>query len=300
MNTITCKELTKGYKHVKALNNLSFTIEEDKITGLIGRNGAGKTTLLKIIAGLLKPTRGEVRVFSEDPFNNLQVASNMIFVDDNMAFPASLCLAGILQAAEGFYPHWDGKLAWGLADYFSLPLRQRHGNLSKGMKSTFHMIIGLAAHCPLTLFDEPTTGMDAAVRKDCYRALLKDYMEHPRTIILSSHMLGEIEELLEDILLIKEGTLCMHTSVLDLKEYALGIRGKAQIVQQVLGEREVLYREGFGKDYAYAVIKNSGDARWLAQVKASGLEVSPVSTEDVCVYLTANHKGGVDDVFRTN
>ncbi|MGO4886675.1 ABC transporter ATP-binding protein [Anaerobacillus sp. MEB173] len=202
---IECNELTKTYGGKKALNNLSFMIEENKITGIIGRNGAGKTTLLKIIAGFLRETSGEIKVFSEKPFNSLTVSANMIFVDDQMSLPTTLSLQEILEVAATFYKNWDMELAQRLFDYFSFHRDQRHSSLSKGMKSTFNMILGLSARCPLTIFDEPTTGMDAAVRADFYRALLKDYIAYPRTILISSHHLDEIEDLLEDVLLIKEG-----------------------------------------------------------------------------------------------
>ncbi|MGP7816433.1 ATP-binding cassette domain-containing protein [Niallia sp. 01092] len=176
MIVVKCKNLEKRYKHHTAVNNLSFTIEENKITGLIGRNGAGKTTLLKMIAGHYKKSAGDLKVFSEDPYASLKVSTNMIFVDDQMVFPPSLTLSEIFQYAKSFYANWNDPLAKGLFDYFSFHPKTLHHKLSKGMKSTFNMIIGLAARCPLTIFDEPTTGMDAAVRQDFYRALLKDYI----------------------------------------------------------------------------------------------------------------------------
>lgn len=216
MNVVESHHLTKSYGRIKALDDLSFSIEENKITGLIGRNGAGKTTLLKIIVGYLMPTGGELLVYGRKPFNSLFVSQKVMFVDYQMAFPAAFTLEDIIKEAGAFYPDFDSTLAYGLADYFSINLHQRHGNLSKGTKSTFNAIIGLSSHCPLTLFDEPTTGMDAAVRKDFYRAMLKDYLAHPRTILLSSHLLSEVEELLEDILLIDRGRKCLQLPVVEL------------------------------------------------------------------------------------
>jgi len=178
MSVIQCENLTKSFGRFKALDSLSFEIEENKITGLIGRNGAGKTTLLKLIAGYLKPTSGELHVFLQHPFNSLLVSGNTIFVDDNMAFPESFTLEDILTEVAPFYPNWDARLAAGLFDYSSVNPKIRHSRLSKGSKSLFNSIIGIASHCPLTIFDEPTTGMDSAVRKDFYRALLKDYLEY--------------------------------------------------------------------------------------------------------------------------
>src|SRR5690625_885506 len=205
MNIIECNQLTKSYGQLKALDHLSITIQENKITGLIGRNGAGKTTLLKTLAGYWRETSGEVKVFSEKPFDNLNVSANAIFIDDQIKFPESLTLMEILKQGENFYERWDMGFAKRLFKYFSFDEKQVHNNLSKGKISTFNVIFGLASRCALTMFDEPTTGMDAAVRKDFYRALLKDYLANPRTIIISSHHLDEIEDLLEDVLLIDQG-----------------------------------------------------------------------------------------------
>lgn len=306
MKVIECDNLTKSFGKFKALDSLSFEIEENKITGLIGRNGAGKTTLLKLIAGYLKPTGGELKVFSQHPLNNLSVAGNMIFVDENMAFPESLTLENILTEVAPFYPNWDSRLAEALFDYSNLNPQIRHSRLSKGSKSLFNCIIGLASHCPLTLFDEPTTGMDAAVRKDFYRALLKDYLEYPRTILLSSHLLNEVEDILEDVLLLKQGRKCLHLPVDELKEWAIGLRGNAQVIRELLEGEEIIHQEEFAKDNVYAVIKrniNSPVVRDFIQegsgkAKQSGVELMPVSIDDLFIYLTEKSKGGIDDVFK--
>src|SRR5699024_8429039 len=135
------------------LQNMSFDIKEHTITGLIGRNGAGKTTLLKMIAGFWRKTKGEMTVFGVDPFDHLNVSANTIFVDDQMAFPETLTLSEILIEAERFYPYWDAILARRLFEYFHFDKGQIHTNLSKGKKSTFNMIVGMASRAPLTIFD---------------------------------------------------------------------------------------------------------------------------------------------------
>jgi ABC-2 type transport system ATP-binding protein len=298
MSVIESRELVKSYGKIHALNNLSFTIEENTITGLIGRNGAGKTTLLKLIAGYLRPTKGKLQVFSQYPFNNLYISGNTIFVDDNMAFPDSFTLVDILREIAPFYPNWDGELANGLFDYFGLNPIQRHSSLSKGSKSTLNAIIGISARCPLTLLDEPTTGMDSAVRKDFYRALLKDYIEHPRTIILSSHLLEELEEILENILLLDQGTQRLHLPILELKEYAIGLRGNTQAIVDLVEDKDILYKEEFAKDSIYAVVKTEGLRKDYERIRQNGVEVIPVSIDDLCIHLTAKTKGGIDDVFK--
>ncbi|NSL52812.1 ABC transporter ATP-binding protein [Calidifontibacillus erzurumensis] len=297
MTVIECRELTKSYRKKHALHNLTFSIERNTITGLIGRNGAGKTTLLKIIAGFYKQTSGEILVFGEKPFNNLKVSQNMIFIDDQIIFPPALSLSDILVEAGRFYPNWDMTIAKGLFDYFSLDPKQYHQNLSKGMKSTFNAIIGIAARVPLTIFDEPTTGMDAAVRKDFYRALLKDYLEHPRTILLSSHHLNEVEDLLEHILLIDEGEKRLHMTVDDLKQYAIAVSGPENLIDEWALGKEILYKKQVGAYGKYVVLKNDFTDEMLTQAKQKGLQITAVSAEDVCMYMTNKRKGGVDDVF---
>lgn len=300
MSVVRCKEVSKSFGNMKALQDVTFTIEKDIITGVIGRNGAGKTTLLKLIAGFTHSTSGEIQVFSQNPFNSLLVSANTILVDDQMGIPTTLDLREVLQVAKSFYPNWDHELALRLFDYFSFKAGQRHNRLSKGMKSTFNMIIGLAARCPLTIFDEPTTGMDAAVRADFYRALLKDYLAHPRTILLSSHHMDEVEDILEDVLLIKEGTVCLHKPLSKLKSMAIGISGQKHICDQWIKGRKIYYSTTVGIDSTYVVVEDDFYESEKNEIKAAGLELSAVQSSDLCVYLTSKTKGGIDDVFKEN
>lgn len=295
MRVVECRRLTKEYGVSKVLDGLTFSLEENKITGLIGRNGVGKTTLLKLIAGFYRETSGEIKVWNERPFNSLTVSANTIFVDDFMSFPTALNLGEILEETGKFYANWDAGLARRLFDYFSFHPKQSHDKLSKGKKNTFNMIVGLASRCPLTLFDEPTTGMDAAVRKDFYRALLKDYLAFPRNIIISSHHLDEIEDLLEDVLLIDQGEVLLNISMEEMKEYAVGVSGKASDLEEWLLNREVLYSKNLSPDSKYIVVKKDYG---ISQAARHGLSVSPVSASDACVYLTNKTKGGIDDVFK--
>ena len=297
MKIIEGYDVSKSYGHKKVLDGLSFSIEENTITGLIGKNGAGKTTLLKTIAGFIKQTSGVINVFSEKPFNSLTVSNNSIFVDDEMSFPPALQLGELLDVAESFYPNWDKKFAKKLFDYFSFDPTGYHNRLSKGKTSTFNSIIGLAARCPLTLFDEPTTGMDEGVRKDFYRALLKDYMAHPRTMIISSHHIDEIEDLLENVLLLKNGNVYFHLPMTELKEWAIGIEGEIGTIESLIENREVLFQKRIGSHSLYAVIKNDWSLQEQQDAYLSGVELSPIRSSDLFVYLTNEKKGGIDDVF---
>lgn len=297
MNVLECKNLTKVYLRKNVLDGITFSIEENKITGLIGRNGVGKTTLLKIMSGFIKETAGEIKVFGQHPFNNLHCSLNTIYVDDQMSFPPALHLHELLEAGKSFYPNWDMELAQRLLHYFDFDPKHYHNTLSKGRTSTFNMIVGLAARCPLTILDEPTTGMDEAVRKDFYRALLKDYLAYPRTIIISSHHLNEIEDLLEDVLLLKEGRAELHLPITELKEWAIGFTGDSATLREWLKGVEIYYENHIGLNTLYTVVKNDFNSSQLEEARKLNIAVSPVKASDICVYLTNERKGGIDDVF---
>lgn len=296
MSVIEFKNLTKSYKFNTVLNHINFTIEEGTLTGIIGRNGVGKTTLMKLITGYIHKTGGDVHVFSEDPFNNLKVSANSILVDDSMSFSDKLSLSEILIEAERFYANWDQQLAHRLFTYFNFHPDLRHHQLSKGKKSTFNAIIGIASHCPLTIFDEPTTGMDTAARRDFYRALLKDYIAHPRTILLSSHHLEEIEDLLENILLIHDGTIRFHGPISDLQEMFVKLIGKKEVIHQQIEGRKGFGHRNDGPIYKMYV-KNSFSEDEQSLLTSKGIKIVPVSANDAYVILTSSSKGGIDDVF---
>ncbi|MBB5173301.1 ATP-binding cassette domain-containing protein [Texcoconibacillus texcoconensis] len=300
MTVVRCENVSKVYGNkngTQALTGLSVNIKENAITGVIGRNGAGKTTFLKTVAGFLRPTQGTVKVFAENPFHHIKVAENTVFIDGTMMFPPTLTLKDILQEAGRFYKNWDVQLAEKLFSYFALPCDKYHHQLSKGMKSTFHMIIGICARSPLTIFDEPTEGMDSAVRKDFYRTLLKDYLAHPRTILLSSHHLNEIEDLLEEIFIIHQGENRLHLPVDEVKNYAIGLTGEKKVIERICKNREVLYKREISHQYIYVVVKNDLSNGERVQVEGDGVKISAVSTEDVFIYLTQQKEGGIDDVL---
>ncbi|WP_313893386.1 ABC transporter ATP-binding protein [Psychrobacillus sp.] len=292
MTVIECQNVKKRYMGKNALESITFQLEDKKITGLIGRNGAGKTTLLKILAGFMKESSGEVKVFSNNPFNNLCVSENSILVDDQMSFPDTLKLTEILMMAPSFYPNWNAELATGLFEYFNLDAKQQHSKLSKGNQAMFNAIFGLATRCSLTMFDEPTNGMDEAVRTDFYRALLKEYIAYPRSILISSHHLAEIEHLLEDILLIHKGKVVFHQSLDEVKEYAVGIQGPTEKVEAYINQQEILHTKQLNRELQYTVVRKD------SSMKYEGVTIQPVSASDVCMYVTSDTKGGIDDVFK--
>lgn len=288
MNTVVeVQRLTKAFGDVMAVNDVSFSIEAEKIYGLLGRNGAGKTTIMQIISAQKFPTSGDARVFGEAPYENSRVLSQTCFVKDSQTYPKYFRLSDVLEVASLFFPRWDREYALALVDAFHLPLNRRMSALSQGMLSAASATIGLASRAPLTIFDEPYLGMDAVARALFYGRLLEDYAEHPRTVILSTHLIDEVSRLLEHVLVLDAGRLILDEEVEALRGRAFTVVGPAATVDRYIENKDVLSREPFAGLVSATVMRN-GNASDRQQAEALGLEVAPVSLQQLIVHLTSD------------
>jgi ABC-2 type transport system ATP-binding protein len=190
----------------------------------------------------------------------------------------------VLEVAPLFFPHWDREYAFALVEEFRLPLNRRMKALSRGMLSAAGAIFGLASRAPLTIFDEPYLGVDAVARSLFYDRLLEDYTQHPRTIILSTHLIDEVSRLLEHILLIDQGRLILDEEAEALRGRAFAVVGPAATVDTFMASKDVLVREPLG-GLVSATVMGTADDRKRAQ--ALGLEVVPVSLQQLIVHLTS-------------
>src|SRR6478752_862970 len=206
--TISATAMGRRYRDQAALEDVSLAVEPGTVTGLLGRNGAGKTTLMRIVAGQEFPTSGTIAVFGEAPAENEAVLRRMVFVREEQAYP-DFRVRHAIRVASWFYPNWSEELAQQLLADLDLPLQRRIRKLSRGMRSAVGIVIGLAARAELTVFDEPYAGLDAVARQLFYDRLLADFAEHPRTIVLSTHLIDEVAAILEHVLLLDRGRLAL-------------------------------------------------------------------------------------------
>ncbi|AUS98247.1 hypothetical protein CDQ84_09535 [Clostridium thermosuccinogenes] len=296
MKAVECSALTKKFAKTTALDSLTFSLDENKIIGLIGRNGAGKTTFLKTCAGYIKPTSGEIKVFGEKVFDNMNAISKLIYIYDDIKYNDSLRLGDILKLGPLYYKDWNSDFAVKLLKRFGLKDHMKYCKLSRGMKTQFNIIVGLCSRAPLSLLDEPTLGLDAAVRKDFYNILLNDYMEHPRTIIISSHLLSELENLLEEIVLIDNGKLVLHKSVEELQEYGVYLNGRSDIIGPFIKDKQVLSLRKLGNSIIAGIKNDLSDAD-RSYLSANNVDISKINVEDVCIYLTRKREDGEPYAF---
>jgi len=288
-NIVTTVNLNKHFGKTHALDNMSITITENSITGLIGRNGSGKTTLLKILAGILDKTDGEVKVFGEEPMDNLAVLSKLVYTYHNVQYDPGLRLRVILYAYEKMFPNFDPEFANKLMNYFELNGKMKYKNLSQGMGSIFNFLCALSCRAPLTMLDEPVLGMDVTVRKAAYEILLREFTENPRTFIVSSHLLSELEGTLSDLLLIEEGGVVLNKPIDDVRNSAYRIDGSASAVEQYIKGKNIISKKT-SELSCFAIVYEPPTDTTMEAAKTQGLAVSPVRAEELCVFLTQQNK----------
>lgn len=282
---IEVRNLTKRYKDTLALDDVSFDIQGDTIYGLLGRNGAGKTTAMSILTAQNLPTSGQVCVFGEDPYEKARVLSRLCFVRESQKYPDDATPRHAFSSARLFFPRWDQKFAEELVEEFQLPLKRTIKKLSRGQLSTVGVIIGLASRAEITFFDEPYLGLDAVARQIFYDRLLADYAQQPRTILLSSHLIDEVSNLIERVLVIDAGRIIMDASTDDARAQATNVVGDEATIKQALFGREVIHRESLGR-VASVTFLGSVDEAERTVLSVSGLDLAPVSLQQLIVRLT--------------
>ncbi|WP_088833487.1 ABC transporter ATP-binding protein [Paenibacillus tyrfis] len=286
MNSIVeVTRLTKSYGNVKAVDGISFSIEPNKIYGLLGRNGAGKTTVMHMITAQIFPTSGEIEVFGENPYENNSVLSRMCFIKESQKYPDNFQVIDVLEVAESLFPQWDREFAYELIETFGLPLKRRMKKLSRGMLSAAGIVVGLASRAPLTIFDEPYLGLDAVARGLFYEKLLEDYSAHPRTVILSTHLIDEVSRLLEHVIMIDGGKLILNEDTEALRGRAFAVIGTARTVEKFIRAREIIHQEAFG-GLISATVMDELSEKERKEGEALGLEFSPVSLQQLVIHLT--------------
>lgn len=277
--------LTKQFGAVTALNDVTLDLKRNRIYGLLGRNGAGKTTLMQVMTGQAFQSSGVVRVFGATPHENTEILRDISFIREGQCYPAEFKVKHVLSAARHLLRGWDEDFAQDLLRDFDLPTDRKVKKLSRGMTSALGVTLGLASRAPLTFFDEPYLGLDAVARQIFYDRLLADYAENPRTIVLSTHLIDEVADLLEHVILIDRGRIVTDADADELRDSAVTVAGPAGEVDSFLGVRTELRRESLGGSTRVTVHSNSY-AEDVAHAKALGLSVEPVSLQQLMVDTT--------------
>jgi ABC-2 type transport system ATP-binding protein len=206
---IEARGLSKSYNGTRALDGVNFSVEAGRIVGLIGPNGAGKTTALKAVLGLT-PFEGDLRVFGKNPYEDRNsVMQEVCFIADVAVLPKWLRVSQALDYVAGVHPRFERARAEEFLRKTDIKMQSRVRELSKGMVTQLHLALILAIDARLLVLDEPTLGLDLLFRRQFYDTLLNDYFDKERTILLTTHQVEEIENLLTDVIFINRGHIAL-------------------------------------------------------------------------------------------
>jgi len=277
--------LQLSYGKDPVLHNLNFEINEPKIYGLLGRNGAGKTSLLSLIGSFREPSLGKLLINGKEPFENAEIMQQVTLMYNKDYTGETDHPLAIVKDINRYRPHFDLKYAEKLLKKFKLEDKKALPKLSTGKQSAFNVVIGLASRSPITIFDEVYLGMDAPSRDLFYKELLKDQEKHPRTIILSTHLVSEMDYLFDEVMIIDKGNILLHESYDDLLSRGVTIVGNKQAIDEFARNKEVLNEEQLGDTKSITLYGTlNEDDRITA--KSLGLSIGPVSLHDLFVQLT--------------
>jgi len=216
---IEISELTRRFGAKAALDSVSLSLPRGGVYGLVGANGAGKTTLIKHVLGLLRAEKGSVRVFGLDPVADpVGVLSRIGYLSEENDLPGWMRVDELLRYSRAFYPRWHDGYANELRRAFALDPAAKIKTLSKGQKARAGLIVALAHRPELLVLDEPSSGLDPIVRRDIVGAVIRTIADEGRTVLFSSHLLDEVEEVADHVTMINAGRIVLSAPLAEIKD----------------------------------------------------------------------------------
>lgn len=278
--SLEIKNITKDYKDKKALDTINITFEPNKIYGLLGRNGAGKSTLLNIINNRSVPTSGQVILDDDNVFDNETSLNNIYLMSEDNLFPSSMKVKDIFKISEQFYGSFDWELAEKMVTEFELSPKMTFKKLSTGYRSIAKLITALCVPCDYIFLDEPVLGLDAAHRELFYGFLIETYDARARTFIISTHLIEEITNLLERVIIIDKGQVAVTEDISTILETSFTLSGPKTSVLAAVKDTKILGQEELG-DFISVHITGQ-----LPDNFSNDISVSPLNLQNYFVQLT--------------
>ncbi|NLG23963.1 MAG: ABC transporter ATP-binding protein [Clostridiales bacterium] len=281
--TVSVENVTKRYGKTLALDNLSLSFAPGKVTGLLGRNGAGKTTLLEIIHAQTFADSGRVLLDGREVPESAAALEQLCLVREKTPYIKEYRVREVLSLCRDLYPGWDAAYAAQLLERFELDDQKRVRQLSRGMESSLGLIVGMAARTPVVMFDEPSLGLDAVARETFYDEIIRDLPEHPRTIVISTHLIDEVSRLFENVALIESGRKLYDGALDDLLDSARYVAGPAEQVARSIAGLKLLHDDVLGGTRVACV---QGTPQPI-----DGVRIEGVPLQKLFVYLTQETRG---------
>jgi ABC-2 type transport system ATP-binding protein len=285
MSRIEIRHISKTYGKTVALKDVTATISDGKISGLLGRNGAGKTTLLNIVTNRIFADQGQVLIDDQPAIENDQIQSTIFYMTEKTLYSKETRVSEVFKITKGFYPSFNLDYAASLSNRFKLEPKKKISSLSTGYLTILKLVLTLASNAPITIYDEPVLGLDANHRDLFYRELISHFNEVPNTVILSTHLIEEVARLLEDVIMLREGKMLLAQPVESILQLAYTVSGDQESVDRFSADKKVISRETLGrfKSATLYQTRTAADEQMMSQL---GLDLIPAKLQDVFISLT--------------
>jgi ABC-2 type transport system ATP-binding protein len=291
MACIEARGLRKVFDTTVVLNGVDLRVEEGRIVGLIGPNGAGKTTALNAILGLT-PYQGELRVLGRDPWiARDQLMRDVSFIADVAVLPRWMQVSHALDYVAGVHPRFDRAKAEGFLAKTAIRRASKVRELSKGMVAQLHLALVMAVDARLLVLDEPTLGLDILFRKQFYDSLLNDYFDRSRTILITTHQVEEVQDILTDLLFIDRGRIVLDCSMEDLESRYVEVMVHPEHLVAARALKPIHERHVFGRSI---LLFDHADRPRLAALG----DIRTPSIADLFVAVVGNHAGATQGATR--
>ena len=291
MTCIEARALCKKFGPTVALDGVNLRVEEGRILGLIGPNGAGKTTALHAMLGLI-PYEGELKVLNRDPWRERKaLMRDVSFIADVAVLPRWMRVSQALEYVAGVHPRFDQAKAEGFLAKTAIGRERKVRELSKGMVTQLHLALVMAMDTRLLVLDEPTLGLDILYRKQFYDSLLTDYFDRSRTIVVTTHQVDEIQDVLTDVMFIHRGRIEFSCSMEEFESRYAELMVKPENVEAARALRPIHERQGLGRILLLFV---GADRKRLAALG----EVRTPSIADLFVALLGDQAGQIQGAAR--
>ena len=215
MSVLTCNGLSKSYGYIKALDNVSLSVEPGRIVGLLGPNGSGKTTLIKLANGLLSPSVGSISVCGHTP--GIESHAVVSYLPERCSVPLWMSAEQLVDFYEDFYPDFKRQTAIEMLQRLNIYPRQRIKQMSKGTREKVQLIMVMSRAAKLYLLDEPIGGVDPATRDYILNTIITNYNPEA-SVIISTHLISDVEKVLDDVIFINQGRVVLQSSVDAIRE----------------------------------------------------------------------------------
>ena len=291
MTVIEARGLHKAFGRTIALDGIDLRMEEGRILGLIGPNGAGKSTALNAILGLI-PYQGELRVLGRNPWTERdQLMRDVCFIADVAVLPRWIRVSQALDYVAGVHPRFDRGKAEGFLAKTDILRTSKIRELSKGMVTQLHLALVMAIDARLLVLDEPTLGLDILYRKQFYDSLLNDYFDRSRTIVVTTHQVEDVQNVLTDLMFIRHGRIVLSCSMEEFESRYLEVTVRPENVATARALNPIHERQVLGRS---SLLFDRADRQQLASLG----EVRTPSIADLFVAVMGNHAGQRQGVSR--